>query len=66
MSEKIVNELNQFPSYQIDLNAKRILNLKSYKEVDLNEVFEISHILDSSYFNYQVDNNLNFIILGKK
>lgn len=66
MSEKIINQLNQFPSYKIDLNKQKILNQKSYKEVDLNEIFEISFILDSSYFNYSVDQELNFILEGKR
>lgn len=66
MSEIILKKLKQFPSFEVDLECKKIVNLKSNHDVDLDEVFEISHILDSSYFNYKVDNNLNIIVLDKK
>lgn len=66
MSINLINKLNDFSSFKMDLQSKRINNLKSIKDVNFEELFEISYLLDSSYFNYKIDKNLNIIGLIKK
>ncbi len=66
MSELLINKLGTFSTFKVDQNNKNIINLKCANSVDLDDFFEISHILDSSYLNYKVDEKLNIIVLGKK
>jgi hypothetical protein len=66
MSEILRKKLDGFPTYKVDTTKNTVLNLKSANTVNFDDFFEISHILDSSYFNYKVDHNLNIILLGKK
>ncbi len=66
MSELLVNKLNTFQTFKVDSRKKSIINLNCAKSVNFDDFFEISHILDSSYLNYRVDDKLNIIVLGKK
>lgn len=66
MSEMLIKKLDGFSTYKVDTHKNTVLNLKTVNNVNFDDFFEISHILDSSYFNYKVDQDLNIILLGKK
>ncbi len=66
MSHILLKKLKNFETYKVDDARQSILNLNSVNKVNLDDFFEISHILDSTYMNYKVDSNLNIIVLGKK
>ena len=65
MSDLLIRRLNSFSTYEVDTNSTNIINTKTLEDVNLEEFLEISHILDSSYFSYGVDQHLNFIALDK-
>lgn len=66
MSEFLAKQISNYPTFKVDLKTKSIMNLNSVENVNFNEFFEISHILDTSHFNYKVDQDLNIIVLNKK
>lgn len=66
MSEIIINELNGFKNYKYDSSTKRVINLKTPTNADLDEFLAIAHILDSNYIKYKFTTNVDIRILGKK
>lgn len=66
MSHILLKKLDNFKTYKVDSRKQSILNLNSVKKVNLDDFFEISNILDSTYMNYKVDSDLNIIVLGKR
>lgn len=63
MSTIIVNQLNKFNNYKFDLENKRIENLKDITDADIDELLEISNILDSNFINYEFTQNIDFKII---
>ena len=66
MSKILINQLSNFSTFKVDTNSKYIINQNCSQTVNLDEFFKLSHILDNSYIDYKVDQNINIIILGKK
>jgi len=65
MNDLLKYKINSFSTYTVDKNSTNIINTKSLKEVNVEDFLEISHVLDSSYFSYTIDQHLNFIDLDK-
>ena len=65
MSKILINKLNTFKHYKFDENSNNIMNLNK-TDADVNEFFEIIHFLDSKFMNYNISNNFNISILGKR
>ena len=66
MSNILMKKINTFSNYKVDEKHTNIINKKSLHNVDIDEFLEISHLLDSSHFNYAIDKNLNFVSLCKR
>ncbi|WP_321314414.1 hypothetical protein [Halarcobacter sp.] len=66
MSEAVVNELNNFKNYKYEPVTRRIVNLKSVSNADMDEFLAIAHILDSNFIKYKFSTNIDIRIIGKK
>jgi len=66
MSEIIINEINRFKSYRYEPSTKRVVNLKSCENADLEEFLAIAHILDSNYIKYKFTTNIDIRILDRR
>jgi hypothetical protein len=66
MSEMVVSELSSFKNYKYDGLTKRIINLKTPVDADLDEFLAIAHILDENYIKYKFTTNVDIRIIGKK
>ncbi|WP_320036359.1 hypothetical protein ACMC56_04150 [Campylobacterota bacterium DY0563] len=66
MSEAIVNELNNFKHYKYEPLTRRIVNLKSVTNADMDEFLAIAHILDSNFIKYKFSTNIDIRIIGKR
>lgn len=66
MSEAIVSELNNFKHYKYEPGTRRIVNLKSASNADMDEFLAIAHILDSNFIKYKFSTNIDIRIIGKK
>lgn len=66
MSEAVLKKLEKFTTFSIDKSNRTLHNIQPNHNSNIEELLEISHILDSSYLNYNFDQNLNIIVLGKK
>lgn len=65
MSNILINKLNDFKNYEYDQTNKNIINLNK-SNADVNEFFEIIHLLDSKFVNYSILNDFNIDILSKR
>ncbi len=65
MNKFLIDKLSTLKHYKFDSNNKNISNLNS-SDADINEFFEIIHLLDSKFVNYTILNNFNISILGKR
>lgn len=66
MSDILIKKLDGFSTFKLNEHNKSILNQNSANNVNFDDFFEISHLLDSSFMNYKVDKDLNIILLGKR
>lgn len=66
MSEKIIEKLSSFANYRYECDTKRVINLKSSLDADLDEFLEIAHLLDSNFIKYKFTTNIDIRILGKR
>ncbi len=65
MSKFLMEQLNSFEHYSFDEQNKNITN-SNLSESDVGEFLEIIHLLDSKFVDYNILNNFNIAILGKK
>jgi len=66
MSQKLIDEINKFSSFRFDETTKRIRNTKSENMANIEEFLEIAYILDNHHIRYEIGNNCNFTIIGKR
>jgi len=65
MSKILIEKLSGFKHYKFDDNNRNITNLNK-TDANINEFFEIIHLLDSKFVNYTLSNNFDISILGKR
>ncbi len=65
MSNFLIDELNSFEHYNLDVNRRQISSRKM-SDADVSEFLEIIHLLDSKFVDYNILDNFNITILGKK
>ncbi len=65
MSKFLIDQLNNFEHYDFDEQNRNITNA-NISDSDVSEFLEIIHLLDSKFVDYNILNNFNIAILGKK
>ena len=63
MVNKIINEINQFKTFQFDRQNNRVVNLKSKDETDIDEYLEIEFLLDNNYIRRSYESNFEIQII---
>ena len=63
MADNIINEINKFSTYSFDENSKRIVNLKSNEDTDIDEFLGIQYLLDTNKVKYRFQSNFEIKII---
>ena len=63
MVNKIINEINQFKTFQFDRQNNRVVNLKSKDETDIDKYLEIEFLLDNNYIRRSYESNFEIQII---
>jgi hypothetical protein len=63
MSDKIINEINQFQTFKFDKQNNRVINLKSKEDTNIDEYLEIEFLLDNNYIRRTYKQNFEIQII---
>ncbi|MDD3442017.1 hypothetical protein [Sulfurimonas denitrificans] len=64
MAQQIINEINKFITFKFDNKKNRVVNIKTAKELEVDEFLDIQYILDCNKIRYKFEKGFEIQILN--
>ena len=65
MAQNVIDEINNFLTFQFDNNTNRIINMKFQEDTNIDEFLSIQYILDNHHILYRFDKNFDIQVISK-
>ncbi|DAB28600.1 MAG: hypothetical protein A2513_05150 [Sulfurimonas sp. RIFOXYD12_FULL_33_39] len=64
MALQIINEINKSVTFRFDDAKNRVINIKTNRDVEVDEFLDIQYILDCNKIRYSFEKNFEIQILN--
>ncbi|HUH42280.1 MAG TPA: hypothetical protein VLZ29_04120 [Sulfurimonas sp.] len=64
MALQIINEINKFVTFRFDDTKNRVVNIRTNRDIEVDEFLDIQYILDCNKIRYSFEKNFEIQILS--
>lgn len=64
MAQQVINAINGFVTFKFDYSKKRVVNLNTNRDLEVDEFLDIQYILDYNKVRYRFEKNFEIQILN--
>lgn len=64
MAQRIINEINRFVTFKFDNAKNRVVNLRTNRDIEIDEFLDIQYILDCNKVRYSFEKDFEIQILN--
>ena len=66
MSQEILNHLSHFESFKYESNLNTFIALKHHIDIDIQEMLDITYVLENNFIPYKICSGFNIRVLKQK